>query len=147
MTSAPTKIIKLSSLKADLQREAAGDWIDFPDWPGVAFNVSSLHLPAYVTARDLAMKMLQKQYGSATVPQAVLTAELGRLYATHILHGWRGLDVPYSAADAMKTLSDPEFRNVVAAVEWCAAQVSQVQIQFVEVEAKNSAAPSATGSA
>lgn len=135
--------VKLESLKADLDREVKGDWIEFPDWPGVAFNVSSLLIPQYATARDLLMQRLSRPHKGKLIPREIVTTELGKLYAKHILHGWRGLDVEYSAEKAMETLSDPKFRNVVAAVEYCAGQVSQVDIEFVEEEAKNSKRPSA----
>ncbi len=135
-------VVKLSSLKANLAREEKGDWIEFPDWPGVEFNVSSLHLPAYQTARDILFKRLSRQHKKA-IPSAVLTAELGKLYAKHILHGWRGLDVAYSMDKALEILADPEYRNVVAAVEYCAGRVSEMDIEFVEDEVGNSAKPSA----
>lgn len=137
--------VKLSSLKANLDRETKGDWIDFPDWEGVSFNVSSLNLPAYTTKRDLLLQRLQRKYKRKPVPKDVLNAELGRLYAEHILHGWRGLDVEYSPTVALETLTDPEYRNVVAAVEYCAAQVSAIDVEFVEEEAGNSEPPSAQG--
>lgn len=136
-------VVKLSSLKADLAREAKGDWIEFPDWPGVEFNVSSLHLPAYQTARDILFKRLSRQHKKTAVPSAVMVGELGKLYAKHILHGWRGLDVTYSMDKALEILADPEYRNVVAAVEYCAGQVSETDIEFVEDEVGNSAKPSA----
>jgi hypothetical protein len=134
--------IKLSSLKADLQREEKGDWIEYPDWPGVEFNVSSLHLPAYTIARDLVLQRLARVYKGKPTPRDVITAEMGKLYAKHILHGWRGLDVAYSRDKADEILPDPEYRNIVAAVEWCAAKVSDVDLEFVEEAGKNSAAPS-----
>lgn len=136
-------VVKLSSLKADLKREEKGDWIEFPDWPGVEFNVSSLHLPAYQTARDILFKRLSRQYKKTAIPSAVMVGELGKLYAKHILHGWRGLDVTYSMDKALEILADPEYRNVVAAVEYCAGQVSETDIEFVEDEVGNSAKPSA----
>jgi hypothetical protein len=135
--------VKLASLKADLEREVEGDWIEFPDWPGVAFNVSSLLIPQYTTARDILMQRLARQHKGKPIPREVMTTELGKLYAKHILHGWRGLDVEYSPETAAATLANPEYRNVVAAVEYCAGQVSQVDIEFVEDASKNSKRPSA----
>ena len=134
--------IKLSSLKADLEREAKGDWIDYPDWPGVAFKVSSLHTPAYAMARDLLVQKFARKHKGKTPPPEEFAPEVGRLYARHILHGWRGLDIEYSPEVALETLCDPAYRLVVAAVEWCAAQLAQVDAEFVEDAAKNSAAPS-----
>lgn len=135
-------VVKLSSLKADLTREEKGDWIQYPDWPGVEFKVSSLHLPAYTVARDLMYQRLARIYKSKPIPSRVRTTELGKLYQKHILHGWRGLDVEYTRQVAAEILPDPEYRNIVAAVEWCAAKVSDVDIEFVEAAEKNSERPS-----
>lgn len=134
--------VKLSSLKADLAREEKGDWIEYPDWPGVEFNVSSLHLPAYLTAREILFQRLARQYKKKPAPSAVVSLEIGKLYAKHILHGWRGLDVTYTPEVATETLSDPEYRNVVAAIEYCAGKVSETDVEFVEEEVKNSEKPS-----
>lgn len=136
--------VKLTSLAADLAREENGDWIDFPEWPGVAFNVSSLLKPAYVTERDILLQRLARRHKGKTPPADVVAAEAGQLYCKHILHGWRGLDVEYSPEVALATLTDPAYRAVVNAVEWCASQVGQIEAEFVETEAKNSDAPSAT---
>jgi hypothetical protein len=129
--------VKLASLKSDLEREEAGDWIDYPDWPGVAFNVSSLHKPAYVMARDVLLQRLARQHKGKPVPVTVSSPKIGKLYAEHLLHGWRGLDVPYSPEVAMETLSDPAFRSIVNAVEYCAQQVSVIDAEWVEDAEKN----------
>lgn len=136
--------VKLNSIKADLQREAKGDWIEYPDWPGVSFNVSSLLLPAYRIDRDLLGQRLSRQYKGKPIPPEVVTTEIGKLYHKHILHDWRGFDEPYSRELAGQMLPDPEYRNIVAAVEWCAAKVSDVDVEFIEDAAKNSERPSAT---
>lgn len=136
--------IKLNSLKADVTREATGDWVEYPDWPGVAFNVSSLHSPAYTTARDLELQRAARKY-KKRLPPPEETAEIaGKIYAEHILHDWRGLDVAYSPDVALATLCDPAFRAVVEAVEWCAGQLGEINAEFAETAAKNSARPSAT---
>ncbi len=95
-----TKLIKLSSIKADLKREYDGVWVDFPDWPGVAFMVSSLRLPAYEAERAVERSRIDAEYPAGNAPPDVLTASAGRLVAKHILHGWRGFDVEYDAATA-----------------------------------------------
>lgn len=135
--------IKLASLKADLERETKGDWVDYPDIPGLRLKVSSLFKPEYTTARDVVLKRLSAVYKNETIPQTVLSAELGTLQARHILHDWDGLDVPYSQATAEKYLTDPAYRLLVSAVEWCAGKISEARIEYVEQDAKNSAKPSA----
>ena len=134
--------VKLASLKADLDREQKGDWIDYPDWPGVAFKVTSLFAPAYVVARDMMIQKLQRRH-KGVVPPGEMAAATGEIYCKHILHGWRGLDVEYTPQVALETLSDPAFRAVVAAVEWCAGQLSHVEAEFLEEAAPNSERPSA----
>jgi hypothetical protein len=136
--------IKLASLKVDLEREETGDWIEFPEWPGVDFNVSSIHKPAYVLARDVLLQRLARQHKGKPVPVTVTSPQIGKLYATHLLHGWRGLDVEYSPETALETLSDPAFRAIVNAVEYCAGQVSAIDAEYMDDAEGNSAAPSGT---
>lgn len=136
--------IKLASLQADLQREAEGEWKDYPDWPGIRFNVRSLQYPAYQVARDLLLQKLARIHKGKPVPPHEMTSAIGGLYADHILLGWDGLDVAFSSAVARECLTDPAYRKVVAAVEWCAARVGESEIEFVEELAKNSEEPSAT---
>ncbi|MBX5253316.1 hypothetical protein HJC03_23390 [Rhizobium sp. NLR4b] len=130
--------VKLSSLKANLEREKRGDWVPYPEWPGVRFNVSALTLPEYETARHLLFQRLAKKYKDDPVPKEVLSSELGGLYCEHILHGWEGLDVDYSPETAIATLKDPAYRAVVGAVEYCAAKLSQIEVEFTAAEEGNS---------
>ena len=134
--------IKLASLKANLEREAKGDWVGYPDWPGVAFNVSSIHTPAYKTAVQLMSQRLARVYKSKPVPADEMHEELGQLFCKHLLHDWRGLDVAYSPEKALEVLCDPAYRDVLDAVRWCAEKISELQVEFVETKAKNSARPS-----
>jgi hypothetical protein len=136
------KPVKLSSLKADLAREKKGDWVAFPDWPGVEFNVSSIHLPEYVAARALLFQRLNVVHKN-NIPQDVMTAEIGGLMNTHLLHGWRGFDIEYSAQAAAEVMGDPAFREVVAAVQWCASELGKIEVGFAETETKNSGKPTA----
>jgi len=135
--------IKLASLKANLERETDGDWVEYPDWPGVAFKVSSLHAPAYETARDLLISRLARIHKQKPIPRDERAEEFGKLYAKHILHGWRGLDVEYTPERAVEVLCDPAYREVVSALEWCAAKIAELQVEFTEVAAKNFDGPSA----
>jgi hypothetical protein len=136
--------VKLSSVAADLAAEEVGEWTASPTFPGVEYLVSSLNKPAYVTARDLSLQRLARRYKGKPPPSAEITAEAGKLYCRHILHGWRGFDVPYAPEKALEILCDPAYRAVLQDVEWCASQVGQAEIEFVEDATKNSDAPSAT---
>jgi hypothetical protein len=135
--------VKLSSLKADLEREEKGDWVEHPDWEGVAFKVSSLLLPKFQTKRSLLYQRWGRTYKNKPVPRDVMSAEMGGLYADLILHDWRGLDEAYSPERAREILTDPSYRNIVAAIEYCAAKLSDVDVEFVDTELGNSSKPSA----
>jgi hypothetical protein len=133
-----TRLVKLASLKANLEREKKGDWVPHPDLPGVSFNVSALTLPEYKTARSLLFQRLGKTFGDKPIPDEVLSSEIGALYCDHILHDWKGLDEEYSPEVARSTLTDPAYRVVVSAVEFCAAKLSQVDVEFTKAEEGNS---------
>lgn len=137
------KLVKLSSLKANLTREADGDWIEYPEWPGVAFNVKSPMTPEYTTARDLALQDLNKIHLGKSVPDGEADAMIRDLYSRIILKGWRGLDEAYTPELGRKVCIDPEYRNVFNAIMWCSGRLSVVETEFVETEAKNSGKPSA----
>lgn len=133
--------IKLSSLRVNLQREEKGDWVAYPDWPGVEFNVSSMNLPAFAAARATEIQRLSLVHKNQ-IPPDVMTATIGRLLNDHILHGWRGLDVEYTPEVASEVMSDPSYRQVINAVIWCSQQLSEIDVKFVEDEVKNSEKPS-----
>jgi hypothetical protein len=136
--------VMLSSLRADLDRELNGDWVAYPLWKGVRFKVSALTVPAYETDRDLMFKRLTQEYKEdARIPKDLMMVELGKLYSKHILHGWEGLDVEYTPEVADQTLTDPSYRAVIAAVEWCAAKISEIEAQFTKAEEGNSSPLSA----
>jgi hypothetical protein len=135
--------VKLSSLRADIDRETKGDWVEYPDLPGVEFKVSSIHLPAYTTERDMLYQRLQRLHKNKPIPTDTLARELGALFAKHILHDWRGFDIPYSRDTAKEVLSDPAYRDIIAAVQWCAGKISQLDVEFIEDEVKNFEAPTA----
>lgn len=136
--------VKLDSIASDIDREQEGDWIDYPDWPGVKFHVRSLNYPPYKIAREMLLQKLIRRHKGKPLPADVLTVEHGKLYADHILLGWGGFDVAWSTDVARQNLTDPKHRKLVAAVEWCASQVGELEVEFIEDAEKNSAQPSAT---
>lgn len=141
-----TALVKLSSLKADLAREANGDEVESLRWPGVKFRVSALTKPSYRVKRDALFQRLQRRFKGKPIPQDELGPAIGRLYAEEILHGWSGMDEPYTPERALEVLSDPAFREVVAEVEYCAGTLSEIDAEFVEDASKNSGKPSAGSS-
>lgn len=134
--------IKMGSMKADLKKEREGSWEEHPDYVGAKFFVRSLLYPPYRTARDMLGKKMARQYKDKNVPSDVMTTEVGKLFSKHILLGWSGFDDDYTPELAEERLTDPEWRALVAAVEYCAAKVSDIDVQFIEDEGKNSEPPS-----
>lgn len=134
--------VVLASLKANLERETRGDWEEYHELPGVRFKVSSIHLPSYTIARDLLFQKLVRQYKKTPVPEDVKLREVGALFAKHLLHDWDGLDIAYSPETALEVLTDPAYRIIIRAVEWCAGAIADVDVKFVEDAGKNSDAPS-----
>lgn len=134
--------IRLSSLKADLVREREGDWVEVPDWEGVAFRVRSTETPAFREARDGLLRRLQAM-GRGRIDHDELSAQLGRLYARHLLTGWRGIcdddgrPIDYSPERAEALLGDPAYRLLAEAVLAAAQRLGHVEVQFVEEAAKN----------
>lgn len=124
--------VKFGSLKADLEKEQAGDWVDIPELPGVALKVKSFNDPAYRVARDLLIQKMARKHGKRPAPPDETEVAFGKLYARHILQDWRGFDVEYSPAAALEALSDPAFRELRRHVEYAGAQVGQNDIEFEE---------------
>lgn len=136
--------ISLKSVRVDTDRETKGDWVPSPDIPGVEFNVSSLHLPAYQIALTSLEQKLARQAKGQPVSPAQRIPEIGKLLCKHILHDWRGFDEPFSKATASAEMSVYEGRNLIAAVQNCAGLVSLGDYQFVEDAGPNSERPSET---
>lgn len=132
-TKARKMAVKFSSLAADTAKEQQGDWVDVPDLPGVRLLVKSFNDPKYRVARDLLVQRLARKQGR-NKPTAAEETEVafGRLYADHILLGWEGFDVPYSAAAAREALTDVAYRDLRRYVEQAATQVGATEVEFVE---------------
>jgi len=129
--------VKLDSLDADPERDGKGEWQDSEIVPGVRFKVSSLYLPAYMTASQIAVNRLRRQYKGKPVPPDVMGTENGKLLADHILHEWSGFDIPYDKAEARRRLSSPRGRLLRQAVEAAAAAVGEPDIEYTEEAEKN----------
>lgn len=136
------KGIKLNSAKVDIAKERDGDWVDYPDWPGVRFKVRSVEAPLFKEARDELIRRRQAMANVRTEDDK-LTQELGALYARFLLCDWAGLldddgkPLPYSQALATDLLSDPAYRNLTNAVLSCAMRVGRAELVFMEGAAGN----------
>lgn len=149
--------IKLASLANDLTKEREGEWIEPKEWPGldpekplavtplpgVSFHVRSVNYPPYVTARQAALEDLKKDYPDDNVPPEVAATIEGRLAVEHLLLGWKGFDIEYSAAVVSTVLAAEEHRVLRSMIYWCAGRVGKRRVEFVKEAAKNSGAPSA----
>lgn len=143
--------IKLSSLAANLDAEREGEWIEVKEWPGLnpekpyeavavpglAFCVRSTNFPPYVTARQKALEKMKADYPDDDVPQTVATRIDGELAVEHLLLGWRGLDVEYSAPAALEAATAEEHRILRSMVFWCAGRVGKKRVEFTAAAAKN----------
>lgn len=137
-------MLKLSSLKADVNRETKGDWMSVPDWPDVKLKVSGINLPAFALAQSTLRKKWARIYKDDPTPQDTFYSGIGALYAKHLLHDWQGFDEPYTPERALELLSDPEYRELVIRVGDAASRLTEVNLEFVEEAEKNSAKRSVT---
>lgn len=139
-------MLKLSSIRADLDRERQGDWVDSRQWPGVRFCVRALTTPAYQIRRDALVQKLTRKNKGKPIASDDLAQHLGKLYAEEILLNWDGIDVPYSPEKAMELLTDPAWRELVNEIEYCAGTLASVDAEFVEDQLGKSEKPSAPSS-
>ena len=139
-----TMTIKIESVLADTDVEQNGMYIEIPEWPGVSLSVRSLELPAYKIALDILVSRFARKYKGKSAPPVERDSEVGKLLAKHILFDWKGFEEPYSEDYALELFSSPKGRNLVKQTMWAAAQVGEIDIEFVEEEVKNSEKPSAT---
>jgi hypothetical protein len=137
-------MLKLNSIKADLEVERNGQFVEIPDWEGVSLGVRSLELPAYKIAIDLTLQKYARIYKGKSAPPDVRESDIGKLLAKHILFGWNGIEPDYTSDVAEEFLSTPAGRELAKQVVWAAGQVAAVDAEFVEDASKNSVRPSAT---
>ena len=138
--------LKLSSIRADLDRELKGDWVDSRQWPGVRFLVCALTKPSYRIKRDALVQRLARKHKGKPIPADELAPHIGKLYCEEILSGWEGIDIAYSAETALETLTDPAYREMVAEVEYCAGTLSETDAEYVEEQVGKSEKASARSS-
>lgn len=139
-------MLKLNSIRANLDREERGDWVDSRSWPDVRLKVSALTKPSYTIKRDALIQRLSRKHKNKPIPAAELAPHIGKLYAEEILHGWEGIDVAYSPETALEYLTNPEFRELVSEVEYCASTLAVVDAEYTEEELGKSGKPSGRSS-
>jgi hypothetical protein len=129
--------VKLSSLKADIKREREGDWVKYPDFEGVEFHVRAITTPEYQTRVQREAVRLATKYGEEGAPIDESARIMGKILAEELLLGWKGFDAEYTPEYAQDILSDPAYRDMRQAVEWCATRLARTKVEFVEEASKN----------
>jgi hypothetical protein len=143
--------VKLASLRANLKRETDGDWVDIPDLPGLRLKTRGFNYGPYLAAKSIVDARHVRNYlaKGREVPADVLYQANARLYLDHILLDWEGLDddgepVPVSRAEEI--LTDPAFRELHDHIRYAGRQIGEVEAEFVDDAAGNSARSSAGSS-
>lgn len=131
MSTVPT--IKLTSLISYDDAE----WVDLDEVVGASLLVRPIDYPPYTQARQALFRRYQRAYKDDPVPEKILVTALGELYARHLLLGWKGFDVEYSAREAEERLSDWSWRKLTRQVEWAAGKLTTINAEMVEDAAKN----------
>ncbi|MBX9911202.1 MAG: hypothetical protein K2Z25_21170 [Beijerinckiaceae bacterium] len=144
--------IKMSSVLVDRAAESQAEWVDGRAATGfdeARFKVCALTKQTYLIKRGKLFKRLSKNFPNRTfeeIGEAITSPLIGALMADEILHGWEGFDVEYSADVAKEILTNPNARELIAEIEYCAGTRGQIQVEFVEEASKNSGKPSAGSS-
>lgn len=142
-------MLKLASIKRDLELENEGEWIDIAEWPGVRIKARSINSKDYQIARDMLVQRLTRTLGRVpTGPE--MEPALGRLVAAHLLRGWEGIagddeaPIEYTPKTGVEYLTNAELRELEHQVIWAATRVGDREAQFTTAAIKNSAPPSGT---
>lgn len=153
------KVIKLDSIRLDIDARRNGEWKPIARWPGVRVKVRGLTSEVYVKARDAALEKLGEQFGEAGAPKEIWIPLLARLLVgadpflvtgagidegAAILLGWEGFDEPFAPHFAGAFIGSPEGENMLDEVLAAARTAGVRELQFVEALEKNSAALSGT---
>ena len=109
-------VVKLQSTASDLTKEREGDTIASLLYPGVTYQVRSVHYEPFATARDLALQNLARKYGDQPVPRDESVKIMGGLFVEHLLLGWEGFrfDRQYGAFGGESRLSYMVIRQYAA---------------------------------
>lgn len=142
-TETPRKAVRLSSLKADIQKEREGDWIAAIDIdPSIEWLVRSTNYPPFRIARDARVAKLVRTHGDK-IPDEVSAEVFGKLAVEHLLLGWKGLvdddekEILFTAEMAADVLTDDAYRRVRGSVYAAASRVGTTEVDVVEQTAKN----------
>jgi hypothetical protein len=134
----PKSRVKLSALKANVDKQEEGDWQAIPELAGVRVKVRSLRSAKYqFGATPIRQRHVRKYGEGGNVPSKDFAKDYGRLVADVILLGWEGFDEEYTREVALATLTDPGFSEVLGYIIAAAGRVAQGEIEYVEEASKN----------
>lgn len=119
----------LKSLAVDKNDEENGRWEDYAPW-GVRFRVRGIQCRAYLDQKATDENMAKRRRQD-DLPEWRYRRS-GENIATNVLLEWDGFDIPYSAETAKTLLTDPEYRELLAAVIFCAVKVSTPHVRHTE---------------
>ncbi|MBP6818348.1 MAG: hypothetical protein KBC46_03490 [Ferrovibrio sp.] len=148
--AATKSVLKLQSLRADIQRQNDGDWVDVPGYPGIRLKVRALSYTPYQNALQKLIERVNAEakkalkVGRSYDKVEAMDRGNGLLLATMILQDWDGFDTAYSPEVTAELLPEPEWRELRTMVVGAASILGQVEGEWEEQAVGNSAAPSAT---
>jgi len=132
-----TMSVRLKSVKDDVSLQLLGDIVNSSIYPGVSYTVRSPTYPAYVRARDYALKALSARYPNGDAPEEETAKLDGALLVEHLLLSWSGFDEPFSKELALSILTDSGYRDLRTDVHRSAARVGKRAVEFLEETVKN----------
>ena len=143
--------MKITDLRRDLRAEVDGEWNDAPELGAdeatgkpIRFLTRSIHYPPFKLDLRHTQLRLARKFGD-DVPPDEEDRENGRLYATHLLLGWEGIEDEFTQAVALAALTDVAQRDLREAVVACARVVGKRRAKQAAAIAGNSP-PASDGS-
>lgn len=136
--------MKLNEIAVDTEKEAQGDWIESPRWPGVWAHVRSIHHPDYRRAVQAQLQKLRRKYGQEPIPPEVNDRINAKLFVDYILNDLKGIEdddgaeIAYDKDFGLKIMQEPAYRPLADFVSWAATVVGEDVSEQAETDAKNS---------
>jgi hypothetical protein len=135
--------VKLGSLRRDIKKQNDGDWVPFSEYmdPKTGeipeFLVRGFNYKPFQIARSNIIAKLTRRYGQKPIDPEESHREEGRIFAQHLLLGWRNAEPPYDRDVAEEMLCDISC-GLQDMIRRCAIEVDQMEAQFTSDAAGNS---------
>lgn len=117
------------------EKISEGVWVDLGD--GLQVRVASMKSERYEDALERILKPHRVAMKTNTLPEEVLEAAVIEATAEAVLLDWRGDDKPYSKAQAIAYLSDPEMRQFRETVVALARDFELFRAEYEAAAEKN----------